>query len=130
MLPPSVKVVSGPMPHAKLFPRLAAVVHHGGAGTTASALRAGVPQVVVPHMADQFHHAHRLAALGIAPPGIRVNRLSPERLHSALEATLALPAAPREAAAARLREGNGLARAVAMIEGVAQRRHRPNPGPD
>ena len=118
-LPSSVMVVSGPMPHAKLFSRVAAVVHHGGAGTTASALRAGVPQVIVPHIADQFHHAHRLAALGIAPPGIRIARLNAERLGQAIAAALALPAGPRLAAATRLREGDGLARAVAAIERTA-----------
>jgi vancomycin aglycone glucosyltransferase len=118
-LPDSVMVVHGPMPHAKLFPRVAAVVHHGGAGTTASALRAGVPQVIVPHLADQFHHAHRLAVLGIAPPGIRIARLTAERLGQAIDAALATPAEPRSAAAARLRNADGLARAVAAIERLA-----------
>src|SRR6185437_316383 len=46
---PRCKVI-GEVNHAALFPRLAAVVHHGGAGTTATTLRAGVPQVIVPHM--------------------------------------------------------------------------------
>ena len=41
--------------HALLFPRVAAVVHHGGSGTTATAARAGVPQVIVPHILDQFY---------------------------------------------------------------------------
>jgi UDP:flavonoid glycosyltransferase YjiC (YdhE family) len=118
-LPPDVMVVQGSMPHAKLFPRMAAVVHHGGAGTTASALRAGVPQVVVPHMADQFHHAHRLAALGIAPPGIPIRRLGAQRLARAVDATLALAAGPRLVAAERLREGTGLARAVDAVEAFA-----------
>lgn len=51
--------------HGALFPRVAAVVHHGGAGTTAKAARAGAPQVVVPQMADQPYWAERVAALGI-----------------------------------------------------------------
>ncbi len=125
-LPGSVMVVNGPMPHAKLFPRVAAVVHHGGAGTTASALRAGVPQVIIPHIADQFHHAHRLAALGIAPPGIRIKRLTAERLGQAIDASLALPAGPRLAASARLHDGDGLARAVAAIERMAPANARRN----
>src|SRR5262249_52477086 len=87
-LPPSVKVVRGPMPHAKLFPRVAAVVHHGGAGTTAAAMRAGAPQIIVPHMGDQFYNAHRLAVMGLAPPGIPVNRLTATRLQNALQASL------------------------------------------
>jgi vancomycin aglycone glucosyltransferase len=120
-LPASVKVVHGPMPHAKLFPRLAAVVHHGGAGTTATALRAGVPQVIVPHMADQFHHAYRLAQLGIAAPGIPVKRLDARKLAQAIETTLALDPAPRLEAAARLRDGNGVARAVEFVEELGAR---------
>lgn len=124
-LPSSVKVVHGPMPHAKLFPRVAAVVHHCGAGTTATALRAGVPQVVVPHMADQFHHAHRLAVLGLAPPGIPINRMTARRLAGAVEATLALPSGPREAAAARLRDGDGLDRAIAIIERTPRKAPEP-----
>ena len=51
--------------HQVLFPRMAAVVHHGGAGTTTTAALAGVPQVVVPQMADQPYWAGRVAALGI-----------------------------------------------------------------
>ena len=47
-------------PHNILFPRVAAVVHHGGAGTTAAAIRAGVPQVVIPHLGDQFFHGRRV----------------------------------------------------------------------
>ena len=115
-LPPSVRVVQGPMPHAKLFPLVAAVVHHGGAGTTATALRAGVPQVIVPHLADQFHHAHRLAALGLAPPGVPIRRLTAERLARAVDATLALPVEPRLAAAERLREGAGRRHAIEFLE--------------
>ncbi|MGZ5365542.1 MAG: glycosyltransferase [Mycobacterium sp.] len=48
-----------------LLPRTAAVVHHGGAGTTTQAMRAGTPQVVVPHNFDQAYHAGRVEALGI-----------------------------------------------------------------
>ncbi len=52
-------------PHSLLFPRARAVVHHGGIGTTGQALRAGRPQLVVPHMGDQHDHAHRVAKLGV-----------------------------------------------------------------
>ncbi len=68
------------IPHDWLFPRVAAVVHHGGAGTTAAALRAGVPSVVVPFFADQFFWARHMDALGAAPPPVPRKRLSPERL--------------------------------------------------
>jgi vancomycin aglycone glucosyltransferase len=57
--------VVGEVNHQALFPRMAAVVHHGGAGTTTTATRAGAPQVVVPQIADQPYWAGRVAALGI-----------------------------------------------------------------
>lgn len=111
-----VMVVNGPLPHAKLFPRVAAVVHHGGSGTTSAALRAGVPQVIVPHFLDQYYFAHRLKALGIAPSAIPVRKLTPSRLAVAIDAALALPSAPRLEAAERLRPAGGLERAVALIK--------------
>jgi UDP:flavonoid glycosyltransferase YjiC (YdhE family) len=115
-LPESVMVVDGPMPHAKLFPRVAAVVHHGGSGTTAAALRAGAPQVVVPHVVDQYYFAHRLRSLGIAPAGIPIRKLTPERLARAMDAAIALPAAPRMEAAARLKQADGVRLAAQAIE--------------
>jgi vancomycin aglycone glucosyltransferase len=51
--------------HDVLFPRVAAVVHHGGAGTTAAAARAGVPQVITPMFGDQFYWASRIVDLGV-----------------------------------------------------------------
>jgi UDP:flavonoid glycosyltransferase YjiC (YdhE family) len=117
-------IVHGPVPHAKLFPRLAAVVHHGGSGTMANALRAGVPQVIVPHIMDQYYWAHRLETLGIAPPGVPIKDLDASRLARAIDATLALPSGPRNEAAARLASGDGAARAVAFVEGM-MRQSRP-----
>lgn len=82
-LPDSVHFIDS-APHSELFPRMAAVVHHGGAGTTAAALRAGVPSVVVPHGADQFAWGRRLHELGAAPPPIPRKRLTPDILARAL----------------------------------------------
>lgn len=76
----------GAVSHASLFPRLAAVVHHGGAGTTTTAARAGVPQILVPHVVDQFHWAHRVRRLGLGPPAIRRRRLDAQSLAEALRA--------------------------------------------
>jgi vancomycin aglycone glucosyltransferase len=78
----------GDVSHARLFPRVAAVVHHGGAGTTHSAARAGVPQVVIPHMLDQFYFARRVHELGVGPPAIPRKRLTVARLVETLRATL------------------------------------------
>jgi UDP:flavonoid glycosyltransferase YjiC (YdhE family) len=61
--------------HARLFPRMAAIVHHGGAGTTAAAARAGRPQLIVPHMADQFFFGNLVHELGIGVAPIRRTRL-------------------------------------------------------
>lgn len=76
--------VTDPVPHAALFPRTAGVVHHGGAGTTATAARAGVPQLVMPHVLDQFYWARRVERLGLGPPAVRRRDFTPERLADAL----------------------------------------------
>src|SRR5690606_27676135 len=71
-------------PHGLLFPKMSAVVHHGGAGTTGAALRAGVPQVVVPFLADQAFWGSRVASVGAGPSPIPQRRLSVETLELAL----------------------------------------------
>lgn len=75
--------------HERLFPRLAAVVHHGGAGTTTAAARAGAPQLIVPHVYDQYYWAHRVQRLGIGVAGPRAARLSTALLVRSLRASLA-----------------------------------------
>lgn len=74
----------GDVPHALLFPRVAAVVHHAGAGTSAAGLRAGVPAVPVPVAADQPFWAGRLAALGAADDPVPFRSLTAETLADAL----------------------------------------------
>jgi vancomycin aglycone glucosyltransferase len=88
-----------------LFPRVAAVVHHGGAGTTATAARAGVPQVVVPMFSDQFYWASRVHTLGIGTAV--VGPLTPEALAAALQATLAPTLPPRARSVAQLLSSDG-----------------------
>jgi len=58
-------IAVGDVSHDVLFPRVAAVVHHGGAGTTAAVARAGVPQVITPMFGDQFYWASRIVDLGV-----------------------------------------------------------------
>lgn len=77
-------LVVGDVSHPILFPRVAAVVHHGGAGTTATAARAGVPQIIVPHLADQFYWARQIPNLGIGPVSISRSRLTSGRLAAAI----------------------------------------------
>lgn len=72
------------IPHDWLLPRTAAVVHHGGAGTTAAGIRAGVPSILIPIGADQRLWAYRVETLGIGPRPIPRSRLTAERLAGAL----------------------------------------------
>lgn len=71
-------------PHEWLFPRVAAVVHHGGAGTTAAGLRAGKPSVICPFFADQPFWGRQVHRLGAGPEPIAQKRLTSERLAQAI----------------------------------------------
>ncbi|MEV4411804.1 glycosyltransferase [Catellatospora sp. NPDC049609] len=85
-------------PHDWLFPRTAAVIHHGGAGTTAAALRAGRPQVICPFTGDQPFWSRRMQSLGVAPDPIPQRQMTAERLIEAVEATRSTTTIPRRAA--------------------------------
>ncbi len=76
----------GPVPHDALLPLLAGSVHHGGAGTTAAGLRAGVPSVAVPALFDQPYHGRRLADLGVGPEPVPLHRLTASGLAGLLDA--------------------------------------------
>ncbi|MFF0106150.1 glycosyltransferase [Streptomyces hirsutus] len=101
----------GDLPHDWLFPRIAAVVHHAGAGTTAAGLRAGVPALPVPVMADQPFWASRLYRLGVAPRPLPFQDLTAEALGAGIKACLSEPAHRRRAA--------GLAHRIAAEDGAA-----------
>lgn len=75
-------------PHSWLFPQMAAVVHHGGAGTTGAGLRAGVPSLLIPHMGDQPYWAHRLPRIGVSVKAIPRKRLTVDLLTDRLSALL------------------------------------------
>lgn len=103
-------------PHDLLFPRTAAVVHHGGAGTTGAALRAGVPAVVVPYAVDQPFWGARVAALGVGPTPVPRRRLTAEALADALRATTDPAMRERAVSLGRLiRAEDGVANAVAAL---------------
>jgi sterol 3beta-glucosyltransferase len=76
-------------PHSWLFPRMAAVVHHGGAGTTAAGLRAGVPSIIIPYSNDQFAWGRRVCELGVGSKPIRRKNLTSEKLSDAIKFVLA-----------------------------------------
>ncbi|GAA1385421.1 glycosyltransferase [Kitasatospora putterlickiae] len=111
----------GDLPHDWLLPRTAAVVHHAGAGTTAAGLRAGVPALPVPVMADQPFWASRLHRLGVSPRPLPFQELTAERLGDALTACLSEPAHRRRAAdlARRLAAEDGNAPVLAHIAAVS-----------
>jgi vancomycin aglycone glucosyltransferase len=104
----------GEVNHQALFRRVAAIVHHGGAGTTATATRSGTPQVVVPQMMDQPYWAGRVAALGAG-----VAHDGPLPTVGSLSAALARALSPemraRAAAVAATMRSDGAAVAAAML---------------
>jgi sterol 3beta-glucosyltransferase len=120
-LPPSAIAID-PIPFSWLFPRCAAVVHHGGAGTTAAGLRAGVPSVVIPFFADQPFWGRRVAELGVGPAPIPRKKLTAERLARAIETAMGDRDMRRRAAdlGAKIRTEDGIGRAVAVVAELAK----------
>lgn len=118
-VPDSVLLVDD-VPHGWLLPRCAGVVHHGGAGTTAAGLRAGVPAAVVAHMGDQPYWGRRVHELGAGPAPIRRHELSVDSLGRLLDG-LAAPGVGARAAelGERIRAEDGIGVAVAAIEELA-----------
>jgi len=110
------------IPHDWLFPRVAAVVHHGGAGTTAAAMRAGRASVVLPFFADQPFWGRRVAALGVGPTPVPVQDLTVDRLAQAINAAVRDPDITQRAATlgTRLRAEDGVGNAVAAVSRVLQ----------
>jgi sterol 3beta-glucosyltransferase len=111
------------VPHDWLFPRAACVVHHGGAGTTAAVLRAGVPHVIVHHLGDQVVWGKLVARRGLAAPPISHHKLDADRLSAALHAVLGSVGMSERARAMgeRVRAEDGLGEAVQAIEAVGRR---------
>lgn len=89
-LPPSIFRIDS-VPHPWLFPRMTAVVHHGGAGTTAQGLRAGIPNIIVPFTTDQPYWARRVEKLGAGPEPIPARYLTAEKLASAIHLAVNKP---------------------------------------
>ena len=116
----------GPVNHSLLLPRMEAVVHHGGAGTVAATARAGVPQIVAPHIFDQFYWSRRVHRMGLGPPPLPV-RFTARQLADALlqaRASRSMRERAREVGD-RLQHETGTRRAVEIIEQVAGKWRRP-----
>ena len=106
------------VPHRWLFPKACCVVHHGGAGTTASVCRAKVPSVVVPHITDQPYWGKRLFDLGVAPKSLHRRNLTAKHLAKRIEQVLRTPTMTERAKTigTQMESEEGLATAVNLIE--------------
>ncbi len=116
-LPPNILRLES-APHEWLYPRMRAIVHHGGAGTTAASLRAGIPTVIVPHMADQSLWGTRVEALGVGPRAIPRDKLTAARLATAIRTAVSDEGMRSRAAelGMRIRAEDGVGEAVRLIE--------------
>lgn len=105
-------------PHALVFPRCAAIVHHGGAGTTHTSLRAGCPSIVVEHAFDQLFWGQELHRLGVAGSVLHRKNVSAEQLAAAIVAVTSEPAIGTRAQelALNMRKEDGVQTAVRLIE--------------
>ena len=120
--PPNVFFVDD-VPHAWLFPRMGAVVHHGGAGTTSAGLRAGVPNIITPFGGDQVAWADLTVKLGVGVPAAGAQRLTAQKLATAIHTAVNDSALRARAVALseKIRAEDGVARAVEVIEHHAAR---------
>jgi UDP:flavonoid glycosyltransferase YjiC (YdhE family) len=116
-LPDSILMVDS-VPHTWLFPHMAAVVHHGGVGTTAAGLRAGVPSLVIPFFGDQPFWGKRVASLGVGPDPIPRKKLTSKRLARAIHEAVTDTQFQQRAAdlGAKIQAEDGVARGVEIIQ--------------
>lgn len=107
-------------PHDWLFPRMAAVAHHGGAGTTAAGLRSGVPSIVVPTRGDQPFWGRRVFDLGCGPAPIPRKKITADNLAAAMQQAVSNPTIRARAAEVgeQIRAEDGVGQAVQMIQAI------------
>jgi UDP:flavonoid glycosyltransferase YjiC (YdhE family) len=118
VVPSPLHLTIDDVPHAELFPRLAAVIHHGGAGTTGTALRAGVPQLIVPFAVDQFFWGKRVFELGVGPRPIPHASLKPAHAVEAIKLMTDDPGMRQQAGelARQLATEDGVGQAIRLIQ--------------
>jgi sterol 3beta-glucosyltransferase len=121
-LPNTVFMVDS-ISHSWLFPRMAAVVHHGGAGTTAAGLRAGVPTIIIPFFGDQPFWGQRIAELGVGPKPIPRKQLTSKRLAEGINRVMTDRLMRQRAAdlGAKIQAEDGIAHAVAIVQEIEKR---------
>ncbi|MBI1277768.1 MAG: glycosyltransferase [Anaerolineaceae bacterium] len=120
-LPPNIFLLKE-APHQWLFPRMSAVVHHGGAGTTAAGLLAGKPTVICPFIADQPFWGKRAAALGVGTEPVPQKQMTAEKLAAAIRTAATDPMMRQKAAALgeQLKQEDGTGNALKVIDGLLQ----------
>lgn len=116
-LPDSIYMIDS-IPHTWLFPQMTAVVHHGGVGTTATGLYAGIPNIIVPFFADQPFWGHRISELGVGPSPIPRKKLSANSLATAIEFSVSNSTVISKAKklGKKISKENGIATAIEIIE--------------
>lgn len=104
-------------PHDWLFPKMAAAIHHGGAGTTAASLYAGIPTWIVPFILDQFHWGERAHTMGIGPKPLPIKQFNRTRFSQGLQQLLNTPEYKTNALAAskKLAEEDGINNAIDVL---------------
>ncbi|NDJ59863.1 MAG: glycosyltransferase family 1 protein, partial [Chloroflexi bacterium] len=117
-------------PYPWLFPRMAAIIHHGGSGTTGLALRSGVPSLVIPFTADQPFWGERTHALGVGPAALPFSTLTADDLAAALRTMLSDVTMQQRAAQLRdaMAAEQGIQTAVAIIRDYLDRWDSPGKG--
>ena len=117
-LPENVVRIPGGVPYDWLFPRVSVAVHHGGVGTTAEALRAGTPSVVIPVVPDQEFWGWRVHTLGAGPAPIPHKNLTAEKLSGAILRAATDPEIRRRCRllGSKIAAEDGVARAVEAFE--------------
>jgi len=110
------------IPHEWLFPQMAAIVHHGGAGTTAAALRSGVPSIVTPFFADQPFWGKVVERLRVGPDPILRKKLSVSGLAEALKTATSDEGMKERASVIgeKISKEDGIGRAVEIVEGIVR----------
>jgi UDP:flavonoid glycosyltransferase YjiC (YdhE family) len=112
-------------PYSWLFPQMAAVIHHGGSGTTGFGFWAGVPTILTPFLFDQFYWARRIEALGIGPAPVPQKKLTAEKLAKAVETAVSDPDIRQRAAELGqiIRQEDGIGQAVNLVEQILHLDH-------
>ena len=105
-----------------LFPKMSMVIHHGGSGTTALGLRAGVPSWAIPFVFDQFYWGERIAQLGVGPAPVPFKKLTVERLREAIQVGVNSPQIKQKAAllGRKIRGENGIENALGILEQIVR----------